>query len=146
MLKKGHPKRARAACNWTLVPRPPAIPELAPRLERGTRSRFDRGYRMERGPLFRETMSRRWPVYTVVSCLAVLRAPIACAQDFPTKPLRVITAEAGGAADLTGRLLAHTLSLWFGGPVVVENQASASGIVAATTVAKATPDGHTLLF
>jgi tripartite-type tricarboxylate transporter receptor subunit TctC len=91
-------------------------------------------------------MSRRWPVYTLVSCLAVLRAPIACAQDFPARPLRVITAEAGGAADLTARLLAQQLSVSLGRPVVVENQASASGIVAAMTVVKTAPDGHTLLF
>ena len=91
-------------------------------------------------------MSNPWPVYILVSCLVVLPASSARAQDFPARTLRVISAEAGGAADLTARLLAQQLLPLLGRPVVVENQASASGIVAAMTVAKAAPDGHTLLF
>ena len=70
---------------------------------------------------------------------------IAYCQSFPAKPIRIITAEAGGASDFAARLIAQGLTSSLGQQVIVENRGGASGVIAAETVARATPDGHTLL-
>jgi tripartite-type tricarboxylate transporter receptor subunit TctC len=68
------------------------------------------------------------------------------ATAFPTKPIRIIVPNAaGGAADITSREVGQKLAEGLGGSVIVENKASAGGIVAGEIVAKAAPDGHTLL-
>lgn len=65
---------------------------------------------------------------------------------FPTKSIKIIVPNAaGGAADITAREVGQKLSEAFGSPVIVENKPSAGGIVAGDLVAKAAPDGHTLL-
>src|SRR5258705_2370666 len=78
---------------------------------------------------------------------AILMLPLlAAAQSFPTKPIRmVLPFGPGGVADITTRTLAPRLSDAFGQQVVVENMPGAGGIRAAETVARAEPDGHTLL-
>ena len=71
----------------------------------------------------------------------------ACAQSFPSRPVRVILpAAAGGALDALSRILAQRVSESWGQPVIVESRAGASGNIAADIVAKAAPDGHTHLF
>jgi tripartite-type tricarboxylate transporter receptor subunit TctC len=65
---------------------------------------------------------------------------------FPFKPLKIMVPNApGGAADITARTIGQKLSLALGQPVVIDNKPSAGGIVAAEIVARAEPDGHTML-
>jgi tripartite-type tricarboxylate transporter receptor subunit TctC len=71
----------------------------------------------------------------------------AFAQGFPSKPITlVVPFAAGGPTDLVARQLAEAMRKPLGGAtVVVENAAGAGGTIGATKVARATPDGHTLL-
>jgi tripartite-type tricarboxylate transporter receptor subunit TctC len=67
-------------------------------------------------------------------------------QKFPTKPVRIVVGfSAGSATDMTARMLAPKLSELWGQPVIIENRPGAGSTVASTQVAKATPDGHTLM-
>jgi len=68
----------------------------------------------------------------------------ASAETYPAKPLRIVTSEAGGGNDVQARLIAQGLTLALGQQVVVENRPS--GVVPGEIVAKATPNGYTLLF
>jgi tripartite-type tricarboxylate transporter receptor subunit TctC len=71
--------------------------------------------------------------------------PVAQAQDYPTKPIRlVVPFTAGGGVDGLGRALAEKLSAKFGQPVVVDNRPGASGNIAAEYVYRSPPDGYTL--
>src|SRR5438874_913273 len=70
----------------------------------------------------------------------------ALAQDYPTKPIRLITPAAqGGTTDLLARLFGAKLSEIFRQQIIVDNRASASGVIAGDITAKAAPDGYTLL-
>ena len=69
----------------------------------------------------------------------------AMAEGLSNRPIRIVVPfGAGGVADVTARVVAQQLSTQLGQPVVIDNKPSAGGIVAADTVAKAAPDGHTL--
>ncbi|MCU0986179.1 MAG: tripartite tricarboxylate transporter substrate binding protein [Acetobacteraceae bacterium] len=78
---------------------------------------------------------------------ALLAAPhVARAQAFPSRPLRIVVPfPPGGAVDITGRLLAERLQPLIGQNVVVDNRGGAGGNIGADAVAKAEPDGHTIL-
>jgi tripartite-type tricarboxylate transporter receptor subunit TctC len=68
------------------------------------------------------------------------------ADTYPVKPIRVIIPfGAGSAADVIPRIVLEELSVRLGQPVIVENRAGAGGAIGATAVAKAEPDGYTLL-
>jgi tripartite-type tricarboxylate transporter receptor subunit TctC len=68
------------------------------------------------------------------------------AHAYPTKPIRfVIPFPAGGFSDVTGRVVAHKLSEAVGQPIISDNRPGASGNIGAEIVARATPDGYTLL-
>lgn len=83
-----------------------------------------------------------------MAALAATHAPAVRAQAFPTpgRPVRlVLPSGAGGGADLFGRLMAEWLSKELGTQVVVDNRPGANGLLATQEVARAAPDGHTLL-
>jgi hypothetical protein len=70
----------------------------------------------------------------------------ATAQDFPARPMRMILGFApGGSTDLVARVLAQKMAATWNQQVVVDNRPGANGMIGADLVAKATPDGHTLL-
>jgi tripartite-type tricarboxylate transporter receptor subunit TctC len=72
--------------------------------------------------------------------------PVSQAADFPTKPITIIVGYTpGGANDILARIIAEKLTLSMGQPVVVENKASVASIVGASYVAKAKPDGYTII-
>jgi tripartite-type tricarboxylate transporter receptor subunit TctC len=78
--------------------------------------------------------------------LAAVLAAGAAAQDYPTKPLRIVVGYTpGGGNDLIARLLAPKLAEGLGQPVIVENRPGAQSIIAVELVAKSPPDGYTLL-
>jgi tripartite-type tricarboxylate transporter receptor subunit TctC len=78
--------------------------------------------------------------------LAVSCTPLASAQAWPDKPIRfVMSAPAGSSIDVLGRTIADKLKDRLGQPVVVENKPAAGGTVATAEVARASPDGYTML-
>jgi len=87
------------------------------------------------------------PLFTLLPPLVLaLAATGALAQAFPDRPVRIILGyPPGGGTDLVARLIAQPLSQRWGQPVVVENRPGASAIIAADAVARAKPDGYTLL-
>ena len=78
--------------------------------------------------------------------IALAIAPAASAQTWPTKIVRVVTGSvAGGGADVTGRPIAQRMSEILKQQVIIDNRPGAAGLLANDLVAKAAPDGYTLL-
>ncbi|HZE11060.1 MAG TPA: tripartite tricarboxylate transporter substrate binding protein [Burkholderiales bacterium] len=79
--------------------------------------------------------------------LLAVATTAAIAQSYPTRPVRLLVPfAAGGVADITARVVSQQMGAAMGQQVLVENRPSAGGIVASEAVAKAEPDGYTLLF
>ena len=75
----------------------------------------------------------------------LVAAPLAAAQGFPSKTVRLVSGVSpGSASDTIARILAEKLQASLGQPVIVENKLGAGGLIAAQQVARAEPDGHTI--
>src|SRR5918993_5256810 len=84
------------------------------------------------------------------ACLAALGTGLAAlpaaAQNYPSRPIKfIVPFAAGSATDALARIVGEHASKTLGQPVIVENMAGASGVVAAQNVARAQPDGYTVL-
>ena len=75
--------------------------------------------------------------------LIMLAAGWVSAEDYPNKPIRLVTSTPGGAGDLMARLVAQEVSNSLGQPVIVDNRPTVTSRI---IVAKAPPDGYTILF
>ena len=92
---------------------------------------------------------KRWmtALGAVVLAQGLFSANASAQTDFPKQPIRLLVGfPAGGTTDVLARMVAEKLSAALKQPVVVENQPGASGMLATGNVAKARPDGYTLLF
>src|SRR5262245_43814272 len=82
---------------------------------------------------------------------AGMSAAVACAaqprirQDYPARPVRLVSGVPGSPSDILARTIQPKMADTFGHPVVIENRSGGSGMISANIVAKAPPDGHTLL-
>jgi tripartite-type tricarboxylate transporter receptor subunit TctC len=81
-----------------------------------------------------------------LALVATLLVTPCLAQDYPTRPIRIIVPfGAGGPADVAARLIGNTLQENFGQPIVIENRPGAGALIGTLEAAKAAPDGYTLL-
>jgi len=86
------------------------------------------------------------PSRLIAAALLIMLAAPAAAQDFPNRAIRILVPfPAGGPTDILSRVLAQRMGEDFGQPVVVENRPGANTVVGAMQVARAAPDGYTLL-
>lgn len=89
---------------------------------------------------------RMLAVMIPASITALLCAASAVGQTYPNKPIRVITAFAGGTTDSAARLVSGAMQKLLGQNMVIEPRPGAQGIIGATAVLRAEPDGYTLYF
>lgn len=83
----------------------------------------------------------------LAACLVIAGTPAQAAAPFPTRPVRVVVPTGAGAiTDILARILSEKLSPALGQQIVIDNRTGAGGIIGTEIVAKAPPDGHTLLF
>jgi tripartite-type tricarboxylate transporter receptor subunit TctC len=87
-------------------------------------------------------MKARHALRTILAGLTSLSSTFAIAQTYPSKPIRIVTSPAGGGNDLPARLIARAVSGPLGQQIIVDNRPT---VLIADIVAKAPPDGHTLL-
>jgi tripartite-type tricarboxylate transporter receptor subunit TctC len=89
----------------------------------------------------------KWIVAAVAAAISIAAASPGAAQTYPDRIIKaVVPYTAGGPIDVTARIVAKRLGEVLGHPVIVENRAGASGMIANRAVATAEPDGYTLLF
>ena len=85
----------------------------------------------------------RFAVRMLLAGLMLLGAGAACGEDYPNKPIRIVTSEAGGGNDVQARLIAQGLAGALGVQLIVDNRPS--GVVPGDIVSKASPNGYTVL-
>ncbi|WP_043837172.1 tripartite tricarboxylate transporter substrate-binding protein [Muricoccus aerilatus] len=92
-------------------------------------------------------MRRRLAAVAAAGIITARAAPAGAQPAWPTRPVRLLVGSTpGGSADIGARIVSARLAARIGQPVVVENKPGATGLIAAAEVARAAPDGHTLLF
>ena len=92
-----------------------------------------------------QNLNRRTLLAAALSLAALAVGPVHAQAAFPSKTVRIVVPfAAGGVGDLTARIVAQKLAELLGQSVVIDNRPGAGGVVAADTVARAEPDGHTL--
>src|SRR5919201_6888175 len=101
-------------------------------------------------PIPATTMSRKTASQRTLVVTALILCVFACAtraqDDYPNRPLRIVVGfTPGGGVDIIARHIAQRLGERLGQQVIVENRAGAGGTLAAALVARAAPDGYTLL-
>ena len=93
------------------------------------------------------SFSKRSIPFAAAMALAVAGALPAHAQSWPEKGITIVVpTAAGGANDAMARIIGQGLSARLGKPVIVENKAGANGAIASEFVARAAPDGYTIMF
>lgn len=86
------------------------------------------------------------PVVAVACCLSSMSYAQDAAADYPNNTIRIVIGfSPGGGSDVAGRAVADKLAEKWGKPVIVENKTGAQGNLAMAAVAKAAPDGYTLI-
>ncbi|WP_066735952.1 tripartite tricarboxylate transporter substrate binding protein [Cupriavidus sp. D384] len=91
-------------------------------------------------------MHRRWLSLFAAAAFAATFAPLSHGAEYPNKPIRLVVGfPPGGASDVVARLLQPSLQQQLGQPIVIENRPGANGNLANEAVARADPDGYTLL-
>jgi len=83
---------------------------------------------------------------SLVFLLGVLATGAAAQSTYPNRPIRVVIQFAPGGSDVTARILCHKMGESLGQSFVIDNRPGAAGIIGASIVAKAAPDGYTMLF
>ena len=92
------------------------------------------------------TLSRMFPALPMVAAALAFTSTAALAQNYPSQAVRIIVPQAaGGLNDISARLIQPHLERALKQPVIIENKPGAAGVIGTDAVAKAAPDGHTLL-
>ncbi len=90
--------------------------------------------------------THRFALTSLATCFVLTLSPAADAGDYPVKVIRIVVPyPPGGGADITARPIAQKLSERWGQSVVIDHRGGASGMIGADIVAKAPPDGYTLM-